>query len=82
MLTDIQVNSSPFRPGIKKKQLELKSEQNSFTIGFAATDYEYSQHLKYRYKLVPFDKKWNYTTPPLLSAKYNLFLWEIAASLK
>lgn len=72
MLTDIQVNSSPFFIDLnKEKKLELKSEQNSFTIGFAATDYEYSQHLKYRYKLVPFDKKWNYTTPPLLSAKYT-----------
>lgn len=72
MLTDIQVNSSPFFIDLnKEKKLELKSEQNSFTIGFAATDYEYSQHLKYRYKLVTFDKKWNYTTPPLLSAKYT-----------
>lgn len=72
VLTDLQVNSSPFAIDLnKEKKLRLKSEQNSFTIGFAAANYDFSQHLKYRYKLIPFDKKWNYTAPPLLSAKYT-----------
>lgn len=72
MITDIEVNSSPFSTDLnKKKQLFLEDDQNSFTIGFAAADYAYSTHLKYRYKLVPFEEKWNYTMPPLLTAKYT-----------
>lgn len=70
--TGIEVNGSPFPFDLNKdRRVRLGAEQNSFTIGFTATDYEYSQHLRYRYKLVPFDKKWNYTTPPLLLAKYT-----------
>lgn len=72
MLTDIQVNGLPFPTDLNKnKQLLLDSEQNSFAIWFAAADYAYSPQLKYRYRLVPFEKKWNYTTPPLLTAKYT-----------
>ena len=72
MLTDIQVNGSAFPANLNKEwKLNLKAEENSFEIDFAATDYAYSPYLKYRYRLVPFEKKWNYTTPPLLSAKYT-----------
>lgn len=72
MLTAIQVNGSPFPADLNKdKQLLLEAEQNSFALEFAAADYAYSLHLKYRYRLVPFEEKWNYTAPPLLTAKYT-----------
>lgn len=72
MVTDLQVNNLPFPTDLNKtKQLILEAEQNSFTVSFATADYAYSTHLKYRYKLVPFEEKWNYTTPPLLTAKYT-----------
>lgn len=72
MLTDVQVNGSSFPADLNKgEQLLLEAEQNSFAFGFAAADYAYSPNLKYRYRLVPFEEKWNYTTPPLLTAKYT-----------
>lgn len=72
VITDISVNNLPFATDLnKERKIELGSQQNSFTIGFASTDYEYARHLKYRYKLVPFDKEWSYTVAPILTAKYT-----------
>lgn len=72
MLSGLQVKDSFLRTDINAlSKLKLHYFQNSFSIDFAAADYHNSNHLKYRYRLVPFDSRWIYTVPPFLTAKYT-----------
>lgn len=73
-LTNIQINDSVIQSDLnlnESKILNLQSDQNSLSFGFSSTDYEHGKHLTYRYKLTPFEDKWNYTTPPFLTARYT-----------
>lgn len=53
------------------EQICLAYYDNSFSVNFTAADYEFGNHLSYRYRLLPFDKDWVYTTSPFLVAKYT-----------
>lgn len=48
------------------RKLALKAKENSFAVHFSGAAYEFSPYLKYRYRLLPLDKGWNYTQPPTL----------------
>ncbi|EFC76336.1 transcriptional regulator, AraC family [Segatella buccae D17] len=42
-------------------ELELRHNQNMFTLEFAALNYKSQEHLNYRYRLEGFDKVWHYS---------------------
>ncbi|WP_257886515.1 AraC family transcriptional regulator [Segatella buccae] len=42
-------------------ELELRHNQNMFTLEFAALNYKSQEHLNYRYRLEGFDKAWHYS---------------------
>lgn len=51
--------------------LKLASTDNTFSITFCSTDYEYANLISYRYKLEGVDEGWTYTKAPALTAKYS-----------
>ncbi len=53
------------------RKINLKYNENSFSVSFCSTDYEYGELLKYRYKLNGFDNDWIYAKYPTLTAKYT-----------
>lgn len=53
------------------EQIRLPYQDNSFSVDFNAAEYEFSNHLRYRYRLLPFDKDWIYTASPFQMAKYT-----------
>lgn len=53
------------------KVIRLPYQDHSFSVDFTATDYVFGPHLKYRYRLLPFEADWVYTDPPFLTAKYT-----------
>jgi len=55
----------------EKKEIKLNYHDNSFSVSFATTDYDYEKSITYRYKLEGFDQDWIYTTSPALTAKYT-----------
>ena len=58
---EVGVDGSPLTNVIDETtRLELKHEQNIFSIGFAALDYSDPQNIQYAYKLDGFEKDWNY----------------------
>ncbi|MGY3052399.1 signal transduction histidine kinase/DNA-binding response OmpR family regulator/ligand-binding sensor domain-containing protein [Pedobacter sp. UYEF25] len=84
ILTDILINNSKPSYGhknstktfIKKtisysKEISLNYLQNNFVIYFSSMHYANPLKCKYRYKLVGFDKEWNYTDGRNPSAAYN-----------
>lgn len=54
-----------------KNELELNYKQNNFVVSFSAMHYANSAKCQYRYKLVGFDKDWNYTSGERPSAAYT-----------
>lgn len=71
ILSRFRVKDTPFPIDINQaREIHLDNSQNSFSIDFSAADYEAGPHLKYRYRLSPFDAEWTYVTPPFLTAKY------------
>lgn len=67
----LRIKETPFPVLVNEiRKLNLNYSQNSFSLDFSAADYEFSPYLKYRYRLLPFDTEWIYTTPPFLTAKY------------
>lgn len=52
-------------------QIRLPYQDNSFSVDFTAAEYEFSNHLRYRYRLLPFDEDWIYTASPFQMAKYT-----------
>jgi ligand-binding sensor domain-containing protein/signal transduction histidine kinase/DNA-binding response OmpR family regulator len=61
-------------------ELQLKYDQNTFSIEFAVLNFIKSDKNRYAYKLDNFDKDWIYTSNPLVSytnlpsGKYNLLV--------
>ena len=67
MLEDLTIHNKIIRPGkgqpIEKslnscKQVNLKHDQNSFSISFSALDYSENKPSRYFYKMDDFDKDW------------------------
>jgi len=52
------------------EEVNLAYNENSFSIQFTASDYVFTDFLKYRYKLDGFDEHWNYAEAPILTARY------------
>lgn len=52
------------------ENIELKHDQNAFTIEFSALNYQYHSQLNYRYRLEGFDRDWRYSGPHRV-ASYN-----------
>jgi signal transduction histidine kinase/DNA-binding response OmpR family regulator/ligand-binding sensor domain-containing protein len=70
---EVGVNGSPLTKVIDETdKLELKHEQNIFSIGFAALDYTGSQNIQYAYKLDGFEKDWNYVHDQRIATYTNL----------
>ena len=58
---EVGVKGSPLTSVIDEtNKLELKHEQNIFSISFAALDYTDPLNIQYAYKLEGFEKEWNY----------------------
>lgn len=59
------------KPIFNTQKIDLKYEENSFTIGFIALKYFFPENSKYSYKLEGFDKKWVNTDGLNNSATYT-----------
>jgi signal transduction histidine kinase/ligand-binding sensor domain-containing protein/DNA-binding response OmpR family regulator len=60
-ITSIKVNNQSFLNTIDGiSDIELKYNQNDFSISFNALSYSQSNKNQYAYKLIGFDKNWNY----------------------
>lgn len=72
LLSSMKVNGERYPADINgTRKLALKAKENSFAVHFSGAAYEFSPYLKYRYRLLPLDKGWNYTQPPYLAAQYT-----------
>ncbi len=57
----VNIEGSPLNENITTtSSITLQHDQNSFSIGFAALEYDFSERNFYAYKLEHFDKDWNY----------------------
>ena len=54
------------------EKITLKHNQSVFSIGYAALDYRYSEHIQYAYMLKPFENEWNYVGNQRLATYTNL----------
>lgn len=71
VFTNFMVRDSTFYADFNKaKRIELRHNQNYFSIDFSSVDYEFGKHLKYRFKLEDFDNDWSYVDANMLTAKY------------
>ena len=52
--------------------ITLKHNQSVFSIGYAALDYRFPEHIQYAYKLEPFENEWNYVGNQRLATYTNL----------
>jgi len=70
---EVGVKGSPLSSVIDETdKLELKHEQNIFSISFAALDYADPQNIEYAYKLEGFEKDWNYVHNQRIATYTNL----------
>lgn len=82
--TDLMINNNRVHVGDSAKDSQVMStalpytstlvlnyNQNNFVISFSAMHYANSAKCRYRYKLVGFDKDWNYTSGNKPSASYT-----------
>lgn len=53
-----------------KQKVTLTSDQNSFTVGFAALDFTIPSKTQYAYRLVGYDDKWNFIAGEEAFAQY------------
>ena len=60
-------------PILYTDRLEIPSDKRSFTINFAALDYQDNSTVKYAYKLQGIDKEWNYLSNKEHSVSYSHF---------
>ncbi len=61
------------KPILYTDRLEIPSDKRSFTISFAALDYQDNSTVKYAYKLQGVDKEWNYLSNKEHSVSYSHF---------
>jgi ligand-binding sensor domain-containing protein/signal transduction histidine kinase len=54
-----------------RKNIWLDYADNSFSIDFASTDYAFSKSIRYRYRLMHFDREWIYTDAATRVANYT-----------
>ncbi len=54
------------------QEITLKHNQSVFSIGYAALDYRFPEHIQYAYKLEPFESEWNYVGKQKLATYTNL----------
>ena len=70
---EVGVAGSPLTSVIEEtKELNLKHEQNIFSIGFAALDYTDPQSIQYAYILDGFEKEWNYVHDQRIATYTNI----------
>ncbi|MDR0799206.1 MAG: hypothetical protein LBN18_05560 [Dysgonamonadaceae bacterium] len=55
----------------EREKINLKYHENSFSVHFSSTDYEFIDLIRYRYRLQGFDDTWTYTSAPALTASYT-----------
>lgn len=67
---DLQEKISPVMPTYAKK-IELPSEYNNFSIEFAALTYKNPELNRYAYRLMNFERDWQYTDADRRFAYYN-----------
>ncbi len=60
-------------PVLYTDRIEVPSDKRSFTINFAALDYQDNSTVKYAYKLQGIDKEWNYLSNKEHSVSYSHF---------
>ncbi len=60
-------------PILYTDRLEIPSDKRSFTINFAALDYQDNSTVKYAYRLQGIDKEWNYLSNKEHSVSYSHF---------
>lgn len=73
---DFKVNDRLRFTNIENRQkITLKYADNSFSVNFTSPDYAYAKSLKYRYKLIGFDKDWVYLGVDVRTAKYTNLPW-------
>ncbi len=53
-------------------EITLSHKQSVFSIGYAALDYRFPEHIQYAYKLEPFETEWNYVGTQRLATYTNL----------
>ena len=54
-----------------KRIIELPYNDNSFSVRFSAIEYQFNSALKYRFRLIGFEKTWNYTDAQHTIIKYT-----------
>lgn len=70
---DIHQEDSPIRQDVASlSSITLKHDQSVFSIGYAALDYRFPEHIQYAYKLEPFETEWNYVGTQRLATYTNL----------
>ncbi|MDD4969528.1 MAG: two-component regulator propeller domain-containing protein [Paludibacter sp.] len=70
---EVGVTGSPLMNVIDETSiLELKHEQNIFSISFAALDYADPLNIQYAYKLEGFEKEWNYVHNQRIATYTNI----------
>lgn len=58
---DVNQDDSPLNGDVNTlRSIELKHNQNSFSIEFSALDFRDASHIQYAYKLEGFEDEWNY----------------------
>lgn len=72
--TDVNSPNSPLSAAINEvKSIELNHDQNSFSIEFAALEYNFSKKTTYAYLLEPFNDRWQYNGNERKITFTNLF---------
>ncbi|WP_338844851.1 two-component regulator propeller domain-containing protein [Massilia sp. W12] len=60
-ITELRLGGTPQQPGLMHPVLQVKPEQRSFGVEFAAFDYSKPEHIRYAYRLLGYDQEWIYT---------------------
>ena len=70
---DIHSKGSPIHQDVNSlTEITLESNQSFFSVGYAALDYRFPEHIQYAYKLEPFETEWNYVGTQRLATYTNL----------
>ncbi len=70
---DVRDEKSPVRQDVNTLQsISLRHSESVFSIGYAALDYRFPEHVQYAYKLEPFEAEWNYVGTQRLASYTNL----------
>lgn len=70
---DIHQENSPIHQDVSAlSEITLEHNQSVFSIGYAALDYRFPEHIQYAYKLEPFETEWNYVGTQRLATYTNL----------